>query len=83
MNNKVKAGLKTLAVFVIAGVSSMITLLIVTNVSPIYLVFGCLTVGILMGAYTIYNYFLSMAEASDKINSLIDNMKNKIETTPR
>lgn len=83
MNNKVKAGLKTLAVFVIAGVSSMITLLIVTNVSPIYLVFGCLTVVILMGAYTIYNYFLSMAEASDKINSLIDNMKNKNETTPR
>lgn len=83
MNNKVKAGLKTLAVFVIAGVSSMITLLIVTNVSPIYLVFGCLTVVILMGAYTIYNYFLSMAETSDKINSLIDNMKNKNETTPR
>lgn len=75
MNNKVKAGLKTLAVFGIAGMSSLIAMLIVIYIPPIYIVFGLLTVAIIVMANTVYNYFLSMSEASDKINSLMEKLE--------
>lgn len=75
MNNKVKAGLKTLAVFGVAGISSALALFAISHVPPVYLAIAVLVMAMAVGVNTVYNYFLTMSEASDKVNSLIDKIK--------
>jgi hypothetical protein len=75
MNLKVKAGLKTLAVFGVAIVSSLVTTLIIMYVPPMVIAMSLLIVALTIISHTVYKYFLTIGEVQEKLNTLIGKLE--------
>lgn len=75
MNFKVKAGLKTLAVFGVAMISSLITMLIFMYVPPMVIAMGLLIVSATFIASAVYKHFLTIGEVQEKLRTLSEKLE--------